>query len=783
MVKPCTEMDEDIARPRFKPHFHVEVVEPDTVYLLSEYRHIALRGRLYCRLARLLDGGRTVREIARELRGTSITPAIRTALARLERRGVLVFEKPVLPAGPEAFWTLLGVSPGAAVERLRSSLVSIHPVADGIENRLIERLEGLGVPAGNAEAFKGDSSDLAVVPVEDYLQPALDDLNRHFTDRGAPWMLLKPAGAVPWLGPIFVPGRTGCWLCLSYRLRHNRLVETTIENQLGQQIEVPYSRGALPSTVDATLAIASTEIVKWLVLSSVDPTADSSPAGEMNTAGQLTPLEGRLASLNLATLQLEHHSLIQRPQCPVCGEHGAPELGSGPIELVSRPKRFTADGGHRICTPKETVERLAPLVSPITGVVGSLTRFPVEFDDELVQYYVSVYPFLRSGSAEQLRAMLRHRGGGKGVTEIQARASALCESIERYSALFTDETVVAGTARFREVEDEAVHPRDLLHVSETQYRTRDEWNPRFPTHCWVPEEFDEDRAVRWTRVWSLTYSRPRLVPTAFAYFGAPPDDGPTFCHADSNGNAAGNCFEEAILQGLVELVERDCMAIWWYNRLLRPAVSLESLGEPYLLELMRWYEARKREMWVLDLTSDLGIPTFGALSRRSDGPPESITMGFGSHLDARIAVLRAVTELNQSNVLCRAFGESPGIDADDPLQDTWMRKATVADHPYLAPARHLPALMSNEYPQLAGNDLRTDIETCVEILRRFDLEVLVLDQTQRDLELCAVKVISPGLRGPWHRLAPGRLYEAPVRLGWTTTKLREGDLNPLPLPL
>jgi len=766
----------DTVQPRIKPHFHVEVVQPDTVYLLGEHRHVALRGRLYCRLAPLLDGTRTVAEIVRELRGVSAAPTIRTALHRLDRRGVLTTEEPVLPPGQEAFWSVLGISPGAAAQQLRSSRVSIHPATDGSTGRLIDIIGSLGV---DAHVSDQEPSDLAVVPVDDYLHPELGGLNRRFLDRGQPWMLLKPAGAVPWLGPVFVPGTTGCWHCLEYRLAANRLVETTLENQLGKVIHTPISRGLLPTTTETALAMAATEIVKWLVLSSAAPSAMTGPAAE--TAGKLTPLEGRLASVNLATLQLDHHVLTRRPQCPVCGDPEVMENHRGPVRLASRPKAFTADGGHRICSPRQTVNRFEHLVSPITGVVKQLERLPVEPDD-LLNYYFVIYPWIGGTLSEELRTALRHRGGGKGMSDIQARASALCEALERYSALFTDESVVQLTAPYREVADEAIHPNDLTRYSDHQYRTRDAWNARYPTRYTVPEPFDEDQAVRWTRVWSLTDSRWRLVPTVYAYFGAPLDDGRVFCCPDSNGNAGGNCLEEAILQGLLELVERDCTAIWWYNRLPRPAIDLASFEEPYLMQLTRWYEARNRELWVLDLTSDLGIPTFGAFSRRTDGPPESITVGFGAHLDARIAVLRAVTELNQSSVLCRAFGDSPGIDADSPLLDTWMRETSVAEHPYLAPADHLPARTPGDFEEAAGDDLKTDVETCVKILRDHDLEVMVLDQTQPDLGLSAVKIFSPGLRLPWHRLAPGRLYEVPTRLGWTTAKLDEKDLNPLPFP-
>jgi ribosomal protein S12 methylthiotransferase accessory factor len=61
---------------------------------------------------------------------------------------------------------------------------------------------------------------------------------------------------------------------------------------------------------------------------------------------------------------------------------------------------------------------------------------------------------------------------------------------------------------------------------------------------------------------------------------------------------------------------------------------------------------------------------------------------------------------------------------------------------------------------------------------RQGLETLVLDQTRPDVGLSVVKVIVPGLRHFWRRLAPGRLYDVPVRLGWLPAPVPEAQLNP-----
>ena len=157
--------------------------------------------------------------------------------------------------------------------------------------------------------------------------------------------------------------------------------------------------------------------------------------------------------------------------------------------------------------------------------------------------------------------------------------------------------------------------------------------------------------------------------------------------ADSNGCAAGNTLEEAILQGFFELVERDAFAIWWYNRLAVPGVDLESFGDDYLASAPEYYRRAGRDMWVLDVTSDLGIPAFVSLSRRTGADTEDIVYGAGAHADPRIAALRAVCELNQClSWLPRPAGAASGPAIDDPLALWWWKTARLEDHPYLSPA-------------------------------------------------------------------------------------------------
>jgi ribosomal protein S12 methylthiotransferase accessory factor len=239
--------------------------------------------------------------------------------------------------------------------------------------------------------------------------------------------------------------------------------------------------------------------------------------------------------------------------------------------------------------------------------------------------------------------------------------------------------------------------------------------------------------------------------------------------------------EEAVFQGLMEVCERDATAIWWYNRLRRPGVDLASFGDPYYAELEAYYRSIKREMWALDLTHDLGIPTFAALSRRTDKRAQDIIFGLGAHLDPRIAMLRAVTELNQflPAVLKVNEGEER-YNWDDEGVGFW-KTATIDSDPYLAPDTTVPRRMLGDHAKLGSGDLYQDILFCAGALAKRGLETLVLDQSRPDTGLAVVRVMVPGMRHFWARFAPGRLYDVPVALGWLPRPLREEELNPYPI--
>lgn len=721
-------------RPRFKAHFVVQAAGPDAVFLVTERGHVVLEGRLYALLAPHLDGRNTLEEIVRRLNGRLTRLDVEYGLSELDQAGLLAGTPGAERAGSEAFRELVGVDRRSAARRLRHP-IAVETVGEVEPDGLRAALAGLALRVARRAGF-------TIVLTDDYLRGELAAVNgRALADR-RPWMLVKPVGAVLWLGPIFEPGRTGCWACLARRLGQ------TLERQIASGAVV--SRARMPATAEIAFRLAALEAWKWLAL------------------GRNQRLLGKLVTLDSVALTLEEHVLVRLDACPACGRHS--RLRARPPRLESRPKYPFADGGYRSAPPEETYERLRHHISPLLGLVDKIEPF---YRDEsgLVHVHLAGHNF----SLNYRRSLFAQwtagrKSAGKGTGRAQSITGALCEALERYSGIFQGNEP-RRRATYADLAGQAIHPYACLNFSPAQYAGRDRWNRIEAEFNWVPEPFDERRRIEWSPVWSLTRQCWRYVPTAYCYYNYPMEHGHDFCRADSNGNAAGNCLEEAILQGFLEVVERDAVALWWYNRLRRPAVALESFEQPHLEQLLAHYGRLGYNVWLLDVTSDFEIPVFAAVARKPGAGGAGWLLGFGAHFDPRIAASRALTEMTQFLPVALSGRE------------VRLFTGPLSEDKYLLPDPGQPVRRLADYPVRASGDLRADVERCVALAAGLGLETLVLDQTRRDVGLAVVKVILPGTRPFWARLASGRLYDVAARIGRLPRPLKEEELNPVHLAL
>ena len=745
-----------VERPALTPHLNFHAVGEQQTLLVSETFNTLMHGQLTCDLLPLLDGRRPLDEIVVALRGRHDAADVRAAVVSLSARGYVVSADHGMDRSRAAYWSSLGASPRWAEQRLKES----HVAVAGDDDRLIRHLNASGVGVGQ------DDPNLTVVVCDDYLEARLAQVNRRQLASRAPWMPVRPRGIEPLFGPVFRGEEEApCWACLAYRMRSHQEVHNFLRNSAGEEAAFK-AFAADPAVLEALCGLIAGEIAKWLVLE------------------QDATIHEYAISMHVGMLASSRHRVLRRPQCKACGDDALhrPDRPPVALRLQSSPKSVSNSGGTRTVAPEVTLAKYRHLVSPVSGVVTWLRRTTDETDSWLHVHWAGSNLGMRSRTLSSLRRSLRSKSAGKGSTREQSEISALCEAVERYSGAYHGDEIRERRRFVEFAREDAIHPNDAQLFSDHQLDNAESINAKGHPYNVVPPRLDPEAEIDWTPVWSLTQQRHRHLPTSMLYSMAPEQRGPSDLIADSNGCAAGNTVEEAILQGFYELAERDAFAIWWYNRLRVPAVDFSSFDDAYLASAAENYARYERDVWILDVTSDIRIPAFVALSRRPDAKTEDIIYGAGAHADPRIAALRAICELNQCLTWLPRPGSGDGRPMiDDPLALWWWKTARLADCEWLAPRTDALLRTAADYPAVESTDTRDDVEYCRALVEASGLEFLVLDQTRPDIGMPVVRVIVPGMRHFWARFAPGRLYDVPVGMGRRKHPLAEADLNPTPV--
>lgn len=600
--------------------------------------------------------------------------------------------------------------------------------------------------AGQWEALREVAPDnLVVLCVPHYHHPALTAFNRIAHAQHWHWMPLAIGDDELWVGPRFESGE-GCFECLGFRFYHQSPV-----------VHYAYLQS------DCHL---STHRASWRqLLAAAELLREEADAKEQ----RLT-----LVKRTGETTEREHHFLRPWPHCPICMGEQPVEEGV-PVRLQSRPKIGYTDGGDRTEEAQATIRRLIDRVDPFTSEVGRLT--PVVTPEEGYGYsmVVSQWATLRNadrlwnGAVDWKKGRIQSLGvsAGKGQSLAQAEASALGESIERYSSQYFGYEPT-HKALWREVADQAISPRILIPYSESQYAHREEWGKK-SDYSHIPEAWNEEIPLHWSKGWSLTHQQLRWLPTSYLFYNFL-EEGVAYMYGDSNGVSAGNCREEAIMQGFFELIERDAAGAWWYNQALRPQLDLDAWPEPSIQRFRRRMGERGFRVWALDLTTEFRIPVVIAIAQ-TDNPNVPMLLGLGAHYRVEVALQRALAELTQS---LREDTEAP--------EGHWWHTVRQANPAYLYPDLTQPMRRPADFIDQSTDDLLTDIERAVALMRAEGMELIVHDLTRPETGLNVMRVIVPGLSHFWPRFGDPRIYQHPVRLGWTARVLTEEELNPVPFP-
>jgi ribosomal protein S12 methylthiotransferase accessory factor YcaO len=415
------------------------------------------------------------------------------------------------------------------------------------------------------------------------------------------------------------------------------------------------------------------------------------------------------------------------------------------LQLQSR-KKWTVNGTSRIRPAQETLDK----VTPISKKIG-VTRLAdiTDMDVLRIPNYSAVLP----GTEDYIWVY-----SGKGPTREHAMASALMESIERYSSL-----PAGGPRKFvRSSYFELSKTRKMLHPDEIVEPVRFEYRNDMPMD-WLPGH-------------DLASGEEVMVPASialFRYMPPPPAVNP-FAYFHTNGLASGNVMEEAICHALCEVIERDAMSLAELRasaipfHVLRtivhslnlarfpvppipadrfvddpdvfPEVDISEVEFEPVKKLVRKFEKAGIPLIIKDITSDIGIPTFNASSIEWVTHDYGyLAEGHGTHPDARIALLRAITEVSQT----RAANIQ---GARDDLRKIRYGENNTDDK---RAWQFMPSTKREKFSQVKtffNEDILDDIKLILSRLRSIGLcRVIIVDLTNPEIGIPVVRAIVPGL--------------------------------------
>lgn len=415
------------------------------------------------------------------------------------------------------------------------------------------------------------------------------------------------------------------------------------------------------------------------------------------------------------------------------------------FRLQSRIK-WTSLGTSRIQPVETTLKKVIPLTNKI-GItrIADITRM----DRLKIPNYSAVLP----GTEDYIWVY-----SGKGPTKNHAKASVIMESIERFSSLPANFSGSIIKGRYGELAksynvleyDEVLEPLSF--------------------------QLNENMIMDYCIGYDLLNKKEILVPSSlalFRYAPEPPSVNP-YSYFHTNGLASGNVLEEAICHGLCEVIERDavsiadfaCSAFQYHvlksveNTVLRsgrhinqleakkftddssiyPDVNLEKITYLPVKKIVNRFKRCNISLMVKDITTDLGIPTFIASSVEWVNHDYGyLVEGHGTHPDARIAILRAITEVSQSRAAniqgSRDDLRKMKYDPEDSDENrSWQFMKAGYEREF------------SEIPSTENSDIIDDINLILGRLKEKGLsKAIAIDLTNPELEIPVVRIIVPGL--------------------------------------
>lgn len=616
------------------------------------------------------------------------------------------------------------------------------------------------------DAIKNFGYDLVCIAPEKETYGQLFKLNKVLVDKQTPFLLFYYNGKELITGPFIIPGKTACYECqITHRIN-------TVNEKLNKSLQI--------GTNNLETLFATQPIPDIFTDRQIDYLAEmicKDISGFMDKSDKYDLFESEKHFLPNSSKPISDNVYYATTECDCC--HG---MNSHYIKWENVIKPRTDDrsnteeasiqyyvGGFRTLTDEQTQN----FVSNAFGKAGldiSVERMiNSPFNNVLPIFRASLKSKHDNNTPYHFRNTMTH---GKGMTETQSFLSASFELAEHISSHYLGDVPII-CATYDQAKEVTI---DMKSIADSIYNL----NTTFDT-------FETDVPVDWVWGRSLLDDEYRLVPASMVFMGDVKLRG-HYYSASSTGLAAGATIDDAILQGMFEVIEHDAWLIGQSNKIPLPFIDYTSSTNRKLKESINSVISLGYRVIFRDYTNDLGFPVFRCWIVNPKNYTHYATSGFGSSLSAEIALERSFTEAIQSaDILVNStktyFGRASAkhliTSANSFYSLSYFQEKDILGD---AKTNTLDIYEQYNFSTVKGAIRETTkrLSKCIQ-----GCDILFVDLTKTGLDIPVVRVLITGniqhLNLPIISISP-RMYEFPLHMGYSNepSTLENLYLGPYP---
>ena len=367
-------------------------------------------------------------------------------------------------------------------------------------------------------------------------------------------------------------------------------------------------------------------------------------------------------------------------------------------------------GTHRVIAPSKTIEIKVAGITRIADIT--------DLDRIGLPIYTAIRPTAEDGAVSIY--------GGKGITKDHAKASAMMEGFERYSAerQDSDESIIASLSEIEEF-GEYINPKSLN----------------------LPKEFEKkdisDLSLEWSKSIDIISNNEYYIPTNAIYHPyISKNDSQSLFKSNTNGLASGNILEEAILHGIFEVIERDAWSIFELTHKNYAQIDISSIENEIIIDIIEKFESKGIKIKLMDFTADIKIPTIAASADDTITKDAGLlTLGMGTHLDPEVAILRALTEVAQSRATQINGAREDTVRADFAREAGYERMKRINKFYFRDEEEQIKL---SDIENKSTSSITRDIEIVKDELVSNDIQkILYSNLTRPELDVSVVRVVIP----------------------------------------